>query len=81
MEIDSDEVDGNNAFELEDASTTIKEAPTHVATASLDLVSCEKFLDLPAHKVSLESTGIKSVRVEQMFVLGKMDAHRFMKNP
>ena len=47
MEIDSD---GDKAFELEDASTTIKEAPNPVATASLDTVPCRKFLDLPPPK-------------------------------
>ena len=45
MEIDSDEdkVDEGKAFELEDSSTTIEEAPNPVATDSLDSMLCQKF--------------------------------------
>ena len=78
MEIDTDKVDGDNALELEDASTT-EEAPTPVATASLDSLLCHKFLDLPAPKVALSRTGVKSMRMEQMLLLRKMDVRRLMK--
>ena len=81
MEIDSDKdkVDGDKAFELEDASTTTEEAPTHVATTSVDSVLRQKLLYLPAPKVSLARTGVKSVRIEQMFLLVNVDARRLMK--
>ena len=47
-------------FESEDASTTIDEAQTPVATANIDEVSCTKFLNLTSTKVSLTRTDIKS---------------------
>ena len=81
MEIDSDKVDGDKVFELEDASTTIEEVATPVATASLDSASCQKLLDFPALKVSLASTSVKSSCMDQMFLLGNMDARRFVKKP
>ncbi len=68
-------------FELEDASTTIEEVTTHVAAASLDSVLCQNFLDLPLPKESLASTGFKSIRMEQMLLLVKMDVHKLMKKP
>ena len=80
MEIDSDKADGDKEFELEGASTTIEEAPIHVATSSTDEALCPKTLALPAPKVSLARTIVKSACTEQMLLLGKMDAHRFMEN-
>ena len=67
------EVSGENVFELEDASTT-EEALTPVAT--LYLVNRQKLFDLPNPKVSVASTGVKSVHMEQMSLLDKMDARR-----
>ena len=58
MEIDSDKAGGDKAFELEDASTTIEEAPNHFVTARIDEVLLQKLLNLPAPKVALASTGI-----------------------
>ena len=81
MEIYSDKADGVKVFKLKDASTTIEEVPTPVATSSLDEASCQKLLGFSAPKVSLARTGIKSMHMEQMLLLGKMDARRLMENP
>ena len=77
MEIDSeDETDGNKEFKLEHVSTTIEEVQNLVVTANANEVLCQKLLHFPSLKVSLASFGIKSTRMEQMLLLGKMDARR-----
>ena len=81
MEIDFDEAGGDESFKLEDTSETIEEALTHAATASIDEALHQKILGLPAPKVSLASTSVKSIRMEQMLLLGKMDARRLMEKP
>ena len=82
MQVDSeDKDDGDNVLELEDASTTIEEAPIHVATTSTDEASCQKFLDFPSTKVALERTGVTSTHAEQMLLLGKMGARTLMEEP
>ena len=64
MEMDSeDKADGYNAFELEDAHTTIEEIQTPVATDSIDEVLCQKLLNFPSPKVTLARTGIKSTHM------------------
>ena len=59
MENYSDKADGNKVFELEDESTTIEESRTPIATASVDEILYQKFLDFPDPKVALARTGIK----------------------
>ena len=63
MDIDGDKADGDKGFELKDASTT-EEVPTPFATATLDSALCQKFLYLPALKVSLSRNGFKSMQIE-----------------
>ena len=58
MEIDADEVYGDEEFELEDAPTT-EEAPTPVV--ALDSVILLKLINFPTPKVFLSRTGVKSV--------------------
>ena len=80
MEIDSeDKADRGKVLDLEDASITIEEAKTPVVNANVNEVSCQKLINLPSTKVALARTGVKSMHMEQMFLLGKMDARRLMK--
>ena len=79
MEIDSEKDDWDKTFELEDASTTTEEVPIPFATSSIDKELCQKLLDLPAPKASLERTCIKSMHMGQILLLRKMDARRLMK--
>ena len=46
-------------FELEDASPTIEEVQTTVATASADEELCQKLINLHSPGVALASTGFK----------------------
>ena len=81
MEIDSeDKADEDNAFELEEASTTIEEAQTHVAISSTDEALCQKLLNLSYPRVAAARTGVKSMFMKQMLLLGKMDTRRLMKS-
>ena len=48
----------------------------HVVT--LDSVNFQKLIDLPNLKASLSRNDFKSTRMEEMSLLGKMDARRLM---
>ena len=51
-------------FELEEATETVDEVQTNVASANVDKVPRDKLLHLPSPKVSASRTGIKSEYVE-----------------
>ena len=76
--MDADKVDRDKVFELEDASTT-EEVPNHVAT--LNSALCQKLLDLSAPKLFLSMTSVKSMCMEQVLLLVKMDVRILIKKP
>ena len=73
METDSDKIDRDKSFELEDAQT-------HVATTNANEASCQKLINLPSPRVALGRTDVKLTSMEHMLLLIKMDALRFMEN-
>ena len=60
---DGDKADECKVFELEDVSTTITKAQTHVVTVSTDDTLCQKFLNLTSPKVSLARNSLKSMHM------------------
>ena len=62
-------------------SATVDEAQTHVVPANMDEALCNKLLNFTSLKVALVSTGVKPMCMEQMSLLGKMDARRLKENP
>ena len=76
--MDTDKTDGDKVFELEDASTT-EEVLTPVVT--LDSVIRQKLIDFTTPKSSLSINDVKSMRMDQILLLGKIDVHRLMTKP
>ena len=77
MEIDNEEQDDRDIFfELEESTQTVDEAQTPVTPVNMHEVMCNKLLNLSSPKVALSRTGIKSMCMEQMLLLGKMDPLR-----
>ena len=77
MEIDNEEQDdGDRVYELEEALETVDEVQNPVGSANTDEALSDKLLNFPSPKVSLSRTGVKSIRIEQMMLLKKMDPRR-----
>ena len=82
METDNEEQDDvNRVHELEEATETVDEVQTPVASANADEALCDKLLNFPSPKVSLSGTGIKYTCMEHIILLKKMDPRRLKDKP
>ena len=54
MEIDAEDKDGDKVLELEDASTTVEEVQTPIATTNVNESLCQKLINFPSPRVSTE---------------------------
>ena len=81
MEIDAYKADRDKVFKSEDASTIIEEAPNPVATASIDELLYQKLINLPAPKACVISARVRSSRMCQMSLFGKMDNRGLIETP
>ena len=77
MDTDDEEKDDlNTLFELEEATEIVDELQTYVASINLNEALSDKLIDFPSPKVSASRKGIKSMHMEQMMLLKKMDPKR-----
>ena len=64
------------SLDLEEASSLVEEASIPAEHAHLNEELCNKLLDFPPPKFSLPRSGVKSLRMELMVFLGKIDPRR-----
>lgn len=73
--------DLNVVYELEEATEIVDKMQNTVESTNLDESLCDKLINFPSPKVSASRRGVKSMHMEQMVLLKKIDPKIFKDDP